>query len=433
MSSILKRFVDVREEEAGAVLGSFFYFFTLMCGYFILKPLRDEMGTASGVKDLKVLWTATFVVMLVAVPLFAALVARWPRKRVIPLVYRFFLLNLLVFFVLLKLGVERQMVARAFYVWLSVYNLFVVSVFWSFMADLFASEQGRRLFGFIAGGGTTGILVGLTLVRQLAIPLGPLNLILITLVLLEVSAQCVRYLGRWAREVQYPPSTGEPVGGGALSGLRLLFTSPFLLGLGLQTVCYTVTSSFLYILQVKLVDSVASGAAARTTAFANIELWVQGLTLLIQAFVTGRLISKLGMVVAMAVAPVLTGLGFLALAAVPVMGLFIAVRSLRGASHYALERPSREVLFTSVSREEKYKAKNFIDTVVYRGGDVMGGWMEGGLTALGFGVAGVLLTAMPVAGVWLGLSIYLARHPRVRRGAEAAPVPPALPGDAPAR
>lgn len=425
--------MDVREEEAGAVLGSFFYFFTLMCGYFILKPLRDEMGTASGVKDLKVLWTATFVVMLVAVPVFAALVSRWPRKRVIPMVYRFFLLNLLIFFVLLKLGVERQLVARAFYVWLSVYNLFVVSVFWSFMADLFASEQGRRLFGFIAGGGTTGILVGLTLVRQLAIPLGPLNLILITLVLLEVSAQCVRYLGRWAREVQYPPSTGEPVGGGVLSGLRLLLASPFLLGLGLQTICYTVTSSFLYILQVKLVDTVASGAAARTTAFANIELWVQGLTLLIQAFVTGRLISKLGLAVAMAVVPVLTGLGFLALAAVPAMALFIAVRSLRGSSHYALERPSREILFTTVSREEKYKAKNFIDTVVYRGGDVVGGWMEGGLTALGFGAAGVLLTAMPVAGVWLGLSLYLARHPRVRRSAEAATAPPALRGDAPAR
>jgi AAA family ATP:ADP antiporter len=425
--------VDVREEEAGAVLWSFFYFFTLMCGYFILKPLRDEMGTASGVKDLKVLWTATFGVMLVAVPMFAALVARWPRKRVIPLVYRLFLLNLLVFFVLLKLGVERQLVARAFYVWLSVYNLFVVSVFWSFMADLFASEQGKRLFGFIAGGGTTGILVGLVAVRQLAVPLGPLNLMLITMVLLEVSAQCVKRLGRWAREVQYPPSSGEPVGGGVLSGLKLLVTSPFLLALALQTVFYTVSSSFLYILQVKLVDTVASGAAARTTAFANIELWVQGLTLLIQAFVTGRLISRLGLAAAMAVAPVLTGLGFLALAAVPTMALFIGVRSLRGASHYALERPSREILFTTVSREEKYKAKNFIDTVVYRGGDVVGGWTEGGLTALGFGAAGVLLTALPVAGLWLGISLYLARHPRVRRGSEVAALPSALPGDAPAR
>jgi AAA family ATP:ADP antiporter len=367
------------------------------------------------------------------VPVYSALVARWPRKRVIPAVYRFFLLNLLGFFVVLKLGLGSGWVARAFYVWLSVYNLFVVSVFWSFMADLFASEQGKRLFGFIAGGGTTGILVGLLLVRQFAIPLGPTNLILITMVLLEVSAQCVKRLGRWAREVRFPPSTGEPLGGSVLSGLKLLFTSPFLLGLALQTVFYTVTSSFLYILQVKLVDTVASGAAARTTAFANIELWVQGLTLLIQALFTGRLISRLGMAAAMAVAPVLTGLGFLTLAVVPAMLVFIGVRSLRGASHYALERPSREILFTTVSREEKYKAKNFIDTVVYRGGDVVGGWMEGGLTALGFGATGVLLTAMPVAGLWLGISLYLARHPQVRRGVEVAPLPSAVPGDAPAR
>ncbi|MDY7225984.1 NTP/NDP exchange transporter [Hyalangium rubrum] len=429
---MLKRFVDVREEEVGAVLWSFLYFFTLMCGYFILKPLRDAMGTAGGVKDLKALWTITFVVMLVAVPLFSALVSRWPRKRVIPLVYRFFLLNLLVFFVLLKLDVARETVARTFYVWLSVYNLFVVSIFWSFMADLFASEQGKRLFGFIAGGGTTGILIGLLLVRQFAVPLGPINLILVTVVLLELSAQCVRRLGHWAREVQFPPSTGEPVGGGVLAGLKLLVSSPFLMGLGLQTVFYTVTSSFLYILQVKLVDSVASGAAARTTAFANIELWVQGLTLVLQAFVTGRVISKLGLAVAMAVAPVLTGLGFLALAIMPAILLFIGVRSLRGASHYALERPSREVLFTTVTREEKYKAKNFIDTVVYRGGDVVGGWMEGGLTALGLGAGGVLLTAMPVAGLWLGISLYLARHPRVRRGTGVASLAP-LTGDAPAR
>jgi AAA family ATP:ADP antiporter len=289
-------------------------------------------------------------------------------------------------------------VARAFYVWLSVYNLFVVSVFWSFMADLFASEQGRRLFGFIASGGTAGILLGLFLVRQLAMPLGPVNLILITAVLLEVSAQCVQRLSRWALDVQQPPSPGEPVGGGVLTGLKLLAGSPFLLGLGLQTVFYTVTSSFLYILQVKLVDTMATGAAARTTAFANIELGVQLLTLLLQAFITGRLISKLGLAVAMAVAPVLTALGFLGLSVLPVILLFVAVRSLRSASHYALERPSREILFTMVSREEKYKAKSFIDTVVYRGGDVVGGWMEGGLSALGLGVAGPVAGHLPVSG-----------------------------------
>ncbi len=429
---MLKRFVEVREEERGAVLWSFLYFFTLMCGYFILKPVRDAMGTAGGVKDLKKLWTVTFMVMMVAVPVYSALVARWPRKRVIPFVYRFFLLNLLGFFAVLKLGLSSEWVARSFYVWLSVYNLFVVTVFWSFMADLFVSEQGRRLFGFISAGGTAGILMGLLLVRELAVPLGPVNLILLSAALLEVSAQCVQRLSRWAYDVQSPSSVGAPVGGGVLSGLKLLATSPFLLALGLQTVFYTITSSFLYILQVKLVDTVASGAAARTTAFANIELWVQIATLVVQAFVTGRLISRLGLAVAMAVAPVLTALGFMGLAVVPAILLFVGVRALRGAAHYGLERPSREILFTTVSREEKYKAKSFIDTVVYRGGDVVGGWMEGGLSAMGFGVAGVLLTAMPLAGLWLVISLYLSRHPRVRSRAEVASVA-AVPSDVLAR
>jgi AAA family ATP:ADP antiporter len=430
---MLKRLVDVREEERGAVLWSFLYFFTLMCGYFILKPVRDEMGTAGGVKDLKRLWTATFLVMMVAVPVYSALVARWPRKRVIPFVYRFFLLNLLGFFVVLKLGLAHGWVARAFYVWLSVYNLCVVSVFWSFMADLFVSEQGRRLFGFISAGGTAGILVGLLLVRQLAEAVGPVQLILFTAALLEVSARCVQRLSGWAYDMQSPPSVGAPVGGGVLAGLRLLATSPFLLALGLQTVFYTVTSSFLYILQVKLVDTVASGAAERTTAFANIELWSQVLTLLVQAFVTGRLISRLGLAVAMAVAPVLTALGFVGLAMAPAILLFVGVRALRGAAHYGLERPSREVLFTTVSREEKYKAKSFIDTVVYRGGDVVGGWTEGALSALGLGAQGVLLTALPVAGLWLGTSLFLSRQSRMRRSDGQAALAAPIASNAPAR
>ena len=287
----------------------------------------------------------------------------------------------------LKLGLGSQLVARAFYVWLSVYNLFVVSVFWSFMADLFVSEQGRRLFGFISAGGTAGILVGPLLVARARRAAGPRE---------PHPAdrgaaggeRAVRRGGCRAGRMmcRRPPSRGRPVGGGMLAGLKLLVTSPFLLALGLQTVFYTVTSSFLYILQVKLVDTVAQGAAARTTAFANIELWVQ---------------------VAHADAPGVrhraadlqagAGGGHGRGAGAHRAGLHGACRdagasccssaceSLRGAAHYGLERPSREVLFTTVSREEKYKAKSFIDTVVYRGGDVVGGWLEGGLSALGLG------------------------------------------------
>jgi AAA family ATP:ADP antiporter len=425
---MLKRFVDVREKEVGAVLWSFLYFFTLMCGYSILKPLRDEMGTAGGVKALKWLFTATFLVMLAAVPVYSAVVARWPRRVVVPRIYRFFLACLLGFFVLLKLGVGQPYTARAFYVWVSVYNLFVVSVFWTFLADVFAGEQGKRLFGFIAGGGTVGMLVGPFLAKTLAEPLGPVHLMLITAALLEVSAQCVRRLSGWAHEVQHqPPSAEAPVGGGMFAGLKLLASSPFLLAMAAQMLLYALTSTFLYVQQARIVETVATGAAARTAAFASIDFYVQLLTLLLQLFVTGRLMSRLGVGVALAAAPVLTAVGFVGLAVAPVMAMLIGFKAVRGATHYALERPSREVLFTAVGREERYKAKSFIDTVVYRTSDMLGTWLEGGLSALGLGMAAISLAAVPLAGLWCSTSLYLARRQRARAAAEA----PAL-GAAPA-
>jgi AAA family ATP:ADP antiporter len=410
---MLKRFVDVRDEEVGAVLLSFAYFFTLMCGYAILKPLRDEMATAGGVKNVSWLFTATFGVMLVAVPAFSALVARWPRQQVIPLVYRFFLLNLLGFFVLLKLGEGREHVARAFFVWVSVYNLFVVSIFWSFMADLFASEQGRRLFGFIAAGGTVGMLVGPFLVQHLAEPLGATNLMLLTAVLLEASAWCVRLLSRQAVVVQPRAAVAEaPVGGDVFAGFRLLFSSPLLLGLGLQMLLYAATSTFLYNQQAHIVDAVATGTNARTAAFAHIEFWVQALTLVLQLMVTGRLMARFGLGVVLAVAPLLTAAGFLGLAAMPTLLMLIGFKSLRGATHYAFERPGREVLFTGVEREAKYKSKGFIDTVVYRGSDSVSAWLYTGLDRLGLGTSALALAAVPVAGLWLAVSLWLSRLAR---------------------
>ncbi|HEX8824846.1 MAG TPA: MFS transporter [Archangium sp.] len=408
---MLKRFVNVKDEEVGSVLLSFAYFFTLMCGYAILKPLRDAMAIEGGVKKVPWLITAGFVVMLLVVPLFSALVSRWPRRRVIPLVYRFFLLNLLAFFALLTWGVEPESVARAFFVWVGVYNLFVVSIFWSFMADLFESEQGRRLFGFIAAGGTAGMLVGPLLATTLVGTLGPINLMLLSMVLLETSAQCVRLLSR--RAVGGPPrvlAAEAPVGGGIFAGLKLLATSPFLLVLGLHTVLYTLTSTFLYFQQLRLVEATANGTAELTAMSARIELWVQIFTLVLQTVVTGRLMPRLGLAAALAIVPVFTVLGFLGLAVLPTLGVLIGFKALRGASHYAFERPGREVLFTSVDREAKYKSKNFIDTVVYRASDTLSAWLNTGLAGLGLGLVGLSLAAVPVAGLWLGVSLWLARY-----------------------
>ena len=407
---MLKRFVNVKDEEVGLVLVSFFYFFTLMCGYAILKPLRDEMATAKGVRGVPWLFTVTFLVMLVAVPAFSALVSRWPRQQVLPFVYRFFLLHLLAFFLVLRLGVERDGVARVFFVWVSVYNLFVVSVFWTFMADLFVNEQGRRLFGFIAAGGTTGMLVGPFLVTLLAEPVGATNLMLLTAALLEASARCVRRLSQQVTAI--PTRSGPlapPVGGGMFDGVRLLLASPLLRGLALQMLLYAATSTFLYYQQVHIVDREASGANARAAAFAQIDFWVQVLTLVLQLFVTGRLIHRFGLSAALAVAPLLTALGFAGLALLPAMGMLIAFKALRNASHYALERPGREILFTGVDRETKYKSKGFIDTVVYRGSDTVSSWMYRGLDVLGLGPTGIALSAVPIACLWLTVSVWLAR------------------------
>lgn len=420
---MLKRLVDVRDEERGPLLLSFVYFFFLMCGYAILKPLRDQMATAKGVRDVPWLFTATFGVMLVAVPAFSALMARWPRQRVLPLVYRFFLLNLLGFYAALRLDADRDTVARVFFIWVSVFNLFVVSVFWSFISDLFDSDQARRLFGFIAAGGTAGMLVGPFLVRLLAEPLGATNLMLLTAVLLECSAQCVRLLSRRAARPEAHLTDAEaPVGGGIFAGVRLLFASPLLRGLGLQMLLYAATSTFLYNQQVHIVHRVAQGADARTAAFADIDFWVQVLTLLLQTFVTGRLIPRLGLGVALAVAPLVTVFGFAALAWVPAMGVLIGFKSLRNASHYAFERPGREILFTSVDRETKYKSKGFIDTVVYRGSDSLSAWLYTGLDQLGLGTMGLALTALPVAGAWLGVSLWLARQQRANERTRALAV-----------
>jgi AAA family ATP:ADP antiporter len=428
---MLKRFLNVKEGEAAPALLSFLYFFTLMCGYAILKPLRDGLAIEGGVRKLPWLITASFAVMLVAVPAFSALVSRWPRRRVIPWVYRFFLLNLLGFFVLLKLGVEREWVARVFFVWVGVYNLFVVSIFWSFMADLFASEQGQRLFGFIAAGGTVGMVVGPFLAKTLAVPLGVENLMLLSAVLLETSSQCVRLLSR--RAVALHPRVSareEPVGGGIFAGLRLLVASPFLLALGGQTLLYTATSTFLYFQQARLLEQAAQEASALTALSANIDMWVQLTTLALQVGVTGRFMPRFGLGAALAITPLLTALGFVGLAVLPTLGMLTVIKALRGATHYAFERPGREVLFTSVDREAKYKSKNFIDTVVYRGSDTASSWLEKSLAGLGLGVAGVAVVAVPVAGLWLAVSLWLARHQRAQAPAPGPAVEPALRPDA---
>ncbi len=401
----------MRPEEAGAVVWAFLYFFCLLCAYYILRPLRDEMGVAAGVARLQWLFTATFIVMLVAVPAFGALVARLPRRRFVPWVYRFFIVNLLVFFALLEWGSAGILVARAFFVWVSVFNLFAVTVFWGFMADLFRYEQGRRLFGFIAAGGTAGALVGPSLTAWLAVPLGPVRLLLASALLLECATQCVYRLlarsGGGEPDPGAPPS--KPIGGGMLAGFTEVARSPYLLMICAHVLLLSLTNTFLYFQQAAIVAAAFDNPGERTRMFALIDLSVGVATIAVQLSVTGRLLLRFGAGPALVLLALVTLAGFATLALAPVLAVIIAFQSLKRATEFSLANPARETLFTVVTREQKYKAKSFIDTAVFRGGDAASGWIYTALRGAGLGLTGLDWVAVPVAAAWAALLLYLGR------------------------
>jgi ATP:ADP antiporter, AAA family len=410
-SRLLRRVVDVRAGETAPLLWSFTYFFALLCGYYLLRPIREEMGIRGGVERLHWVFTATFAVMLAAVPLYSLFMARVPRARAVPSVYRFFLLNLLGFAALVRTGVAPERVAQAFFVWISVYNLFVVSVFWSFLADVFTSEQGKRLFGFVAAGGSAGALVGPALAAALVGAIGPAGLVLLSAVLLEASARCARRLAGEAAGSESRDTVARlarPVGGGPFSGFTLVFQSPYLLALALQTLFVTVTSTFVYFQQARIVAAELRDPKVRVALFAAVDLSVNVLALLVQSLGTARLIAAGGLLAALVLHPLLTAGGLVAIAAAPTLAVLTVVQASRRAVHYAIERPAREVLFTVVGGEEKYKAKGFIDTVVYRGGDAASAWVQAGIA--GAGAGGTAVAALPLVAAWLAVSAWLARR-----------------------
>ena len=396
----------MRPEEVRALLWSFAYFFCLLAAYYILRPLRDEMGVAGGVRNLQWLFTATFVVMLAAVPLYGALVARVPRRRFIPLVYHFFVLNLAMFWVLLALEVERQTVARVFFVWISVFVLFAVSVFWSFMADAWRAEQGKRLYGFIAAGGSAGALAGPAITIGLANAIGAVNLLIVAALLLEAAVLCARQLEVEERDSSEKQSA---VGGGAIDGLLMVLRSPYVAGIMLWVALLSIAATFLYFEQAAIVAKASDDPAVRTRIFATVDLAVGLLTLAVQFLATGKIIARFGVGPALALVPVVFMAGFAVLSVAPVLTVVIAFQALQRTANFAISNPAREVLFTVVARDEKYKAKNVIDVVAVRGADAVGGWLITGLRALSVEARGIAITAIALAAVSVVLSVTLGR------------------------
>ncbi len=415
-TALLRRLVQVRQGEATAMLWSFAYFFCLLCGYYILRPVRDEMGIQGGVENLQWLFTGTFVTMLAAVPLFGWVSSRYPRRKLLPIVYLFFVANLLIFYVLLQFRIAPTFTAQAFFIWISVFNLFVVSVFWSFMADLYRNEQARRLFGFISAGGSLGALAGPTLTAMLAPVTGPANLLPLSACLLLMAVLCIyRLTGRESRNPGEHTeiarrATEQPVGGSIIAGVTLVLKSPYLLGIGVYVVLGSVLATFLYFHQAYIVSMAIADSGGRTALFAQIDLAVNVLTLFCQLFVVNRLIGRFGVGVALMALPVLAVAGFLLIGLAPTLTVLVAFQVLRRAGEYAIARPAREILFTVLSREEKYKSKNFVDTVVFRGGDAVSGWLFEGLRILGLGFSGIAFVGVPIALLWAGTGWMLGRN-----------------------
>ncbi|MGE3616650.1 MAG: NTP/NDP exchange transporter [Gemmatimonadales bacterium] len=405
--------MEVRTDEVRTLLLSGAYFFCILSCWFIMRPIREQMGLAGGTRNLPWLYTGTLLATLVVHPPFAALVARLPRRQFIQIAYRFFLANILIFFGLFELMPEHWQVwvGRVFFVWTSVFNLFVVSVFWAFMVDVFRTDQAKRLFGFIGVGGTLGGIAGATVTATFAQRVGPTALFLVSAVLLELAVQCVRRLSaNQERQAGRHGAASEVIGGQTLAGILHVARSPYLLAICLYMLLFTIGSTVLYFQQAEIAGRYYADRAAQTAFFARLDLAVNLLTLLTQTFLTGRIIKALGVPVALALLPLVSFLGFLSLGAAPTLAVFVIFQVLRRAGEYAVARPSREVLYTVVSREDKYKAKHFIDTFVYRGGDQVGAWSMRGMQALGLGLAGTAWAAAPLSVLWLGIALWLGRR-----------------------
>jgi ATP:ADP antiporter, AAA family len=409
----LHRLIVAEPHEVPAVLGGFLLFFLLFASYFMLRPVRETFGIAGGVDNLQWLYLGTFLATLVVVPIYGALAKNVQRRRLLPITYVFSAAVMAGFGFSLMADPDNVWTARAFYIWLSVFNLFVISIAWSLMADVFNADQGHRLFGQIAAGASLGGLTGPMLSGLLVDPLGHSGLLLLSTGLLLSTLVAARYMIGWREKHGSPEDAGNPpetkIGGSIWAGLGLIMRSPYLLGISAFVLLLTSVSTFLYFEQARVVEATFPDRTAQTQVFSAIDFTVQSLTIFVQIFVTGRLARRLGVTVLLTAVPVTMLFGFGLLALVATFPVLVFVMIVRRVGEYALVRPGREMLFTNVDAETKYKAKNAIDTFVYRGGDVIAAWANVGIVAIGTAAAAALVGAF-VSAVWAAVGWTLGRR-----------------------
>jgi AAA family ATP:ADP antiporter len=411
----LNKIIDVRPSEVPALAWSWLYIFSLLSSYYIMRPIRDQMGVAGGVNNLQWLFTGTLVGMLLLNLPFSYLVKTFPREKFIAISYRFFAANILLFALALYAATPEQTiwVGRIFFIWTSIFNLFVVSIFWQMIVDIFTSEQGKRLFGFIAAGATLGAIAGSVFTVSTVEHMSQGFIMVGAALMLEVAVFCVRRLSGLSAALASRPQADQPqqpIGGTLLGGIRDALSSSYLLNVSLFLLLYAVTSTFLYFQQAAVVSHSFQSRAAQTAFFASVDLGVNALTLAVQLFLTGRILKRFGVGTTLSLLPLFSVLGFGAVALLPTLSSVVAFQLIRRAGNFAIARPTREVLFTVLPREDRYKAKSFIDTVVYRLGDQIGAWSFALLSALGLGLNEVSVVAAAVSGCWLANSWWLGHR-----------------------
>lgn len=418
----LNKACEIHPEELRATLASFGLVLVLMAAYYILRPVRDAMASDWTGARVSLLWSLTFLFSLAAVSLYGAAISRVSLRHLVPSVYGFFATTFALFWLGIQVVEQRDLLNQAFYVWISVFSLFHISVFWSFMADTWRKPQATRLFGFIGAGASVGAMLGPGLTAVLASGVGVDTLLLIGASLLLATLPLVYWLQHLkladlgnAQAATAPDDAGggppgsQALGGNPLSGFSEFLGSRYLLGIALFIFLYTAISSFVYFELKNLLEGY--DMAARTQIWASMDLVVNTLTVLIAAFATGRIASRLGLPFTLACVPVTIAAGLLMLAAAPLVAVVVGIQIVRRAGNYAITRPGREMLFTAVGTETRYRAKPVIDIVVYRGGDMLNAWLFTGLTqGLGLGLAAVALVGAGIGGLWAVVGIWLGRR-----------------------
>jgi AAA family ATP:ADP antiporter len=415
LQRILSRACDIQPSESRATLASFSLILMLMGSYYILRPVRDAMASDWTDTEVSTLWTFTFIFSFIAVSIYGAAVTRVRFQRLVPSVYSFFALSFVLFYLGTQTVEERTLLDQAFYVWISLFSLFHISVFWSFMADIFSKPQATRLFGFIGAGASIGGIAGPALATLLVGSLGTDALLLIAATLVVLTLPLIRWLQTLKADdlhnerVTAGSEDLEYIGGNPLAGFAELLQSRYLLGIGLFIFLYTSIGSFVYFeLKNLLADY---DRDTRSQIWSSMDLAVNSLTILVAAFATGRIAKRMGLSFTLALVPVLVGAGLLVLAAAPLVSVVVGIQVARRVGNYAISRPAREMLFTAVDRETRFKAKPVIDIVIYRGGDMLNAWAFTALTqGLGLGLAAVAGVGAVIAALWAITGFFLGRQ-----------------------